>query len=869
MLELKDIVKDYLAGDTLIPALRGVSLSFRASDFVAVLGPSGCGKTTLLNIVGGLDRYTSGDLTVNGVSTREYRDADWDVYRNNSVGFVFQSYNLIPHQSVLSNVELAMTLAGVSRDERRRRAVEALTQVGLLDQVDKKPTQLSGGQMQRVAIARALVNNPDILLADEPTGALDSETSLQIMEILKTVARDRLVVMVTHNSELAEKYATRVIRLLDGKVLSDSAPYEAPALAPAQKKRQKVSMSLPTALSLSFRNLLTKKTRTLLTAFAGSIGIIGIALILSLSSGMNAYIADLERDTLSTYPLEIQSQTVDMSGMMAALMSGNNSDGIDHDLDKVYSNNIMSTMISSLSTASSKNDLLHFKEYIEGPQGTAFSELTSSIQYGYGIDLQVYASDTSSGVTQLNPTDLLNDTPMAGAQSNQLGFPQMSVSGGMNLDIWEELIDNQDLLEAQYDLVYGEWPDAFDELVLVVDENNEISDWALYSLGLLDPADLKDMRAKVQNGEKVEEKPTASFSYEELAAADFKLLANSDRYAKEDGRWVDKSDDAAYMKALVDKAADLRIVGIVRPGAETVSAVIGGSIGYTALLTDHVIEAVSASEIAKEQLADPDRNVFTGLPFEAADLSAAEARAFITALLPPEQQAALANMADEQILELVRQQAQSQGSASYADNCSLLGIVNPANPASISLYPKDFESKEKIVALIGDYNAAQQQAGQEQFVINYTDLVGVLTSSVSSIIDIISYVLMAFVAISLVVSSIMIAIITYISVLERTKEIGILRSIGASKRDISRLFNAETIIEGLGAGVLGVVIAVLLDIPISLLIKSLVDISSLAQLPLWGAAGLIVISVLLTLVAGWVPSRIAAKKDPVEALRTE
>ena len=885
MLQLKDIVKTYVMGDTRVEALKGVDLEFRKNDFVSILGPSGCGKTTMLNIIGGLDRYTSGDLVINGTSTKEYKDVDWDIYRNNSIGFVFQTYNLIAHQTVFSNVELALTLAGITPAERKQRVVDVLEKVGLSDQIHKKPNQMSGGQMQRVAIARALVNNPEILLADEPTGALDSETSVQIMELLKEIAKDRLVIMVTHNGDIAEKYSTRIIRLLDGKVIGDTNPYSAEqeAIKKDKKKRKKISMSFPTALSLSFKNLLTKKTRTILTAFAGSIGIIGIALILSLSSGMQTYVNNLERDTLSTYPLVIQSQSMDMGSMMTTMMGANNRGGITHDLDNVYSNNVMTEMIESMSSRITKNDLRRFKEYIESEDGKRLDDLTNSIQYGYAVDLHIFKSDTSDGAVQVNPGSVMDSIGMGGGMGGS-DMGSMGAMGGMG-NTWTELINNDELLKAQYDVLAGKWPEAYNEVVLVVDENNEISDMNLYSLGLMDAGDLEAMITKVMKGEDIGETETAVFSYDEILSLTFKLVLNTAYYEKQEegemSRWVDMSEDADFMKKLVDNGIDIKVVGILRPSEDAAAASIGGTVGYTAALTEYVINAINDSEIAKEQVADPEKNIFTGFVFDIEGFienMTVEDMNEMVADMSEEQMAQFNEMTegktDEEILamfsDMAREQLIQAGELdTYESNCEKLGIVDHANPSSISLYPKDFTSKEKIVDMIKDYNKAHEDAGRDEYIIRYTDIVGLMTSGISSMINIVSYVLIAFVAISLIVSSIMIAIITYISVLERTKEIGILRSIGASKKDITRVFNAETIIEGLVAGALGVGITLLLNIPINIIIKSLAGISGISALPVAGAVGLIVLSIVLTVIAGFIPSKMAAKKDPVVALRTE
>ena len=895
MLQLKNIVKTYVMGETRVEALKGIDLEFRKNDFVSVLGPSGCGKTTMLNIIGGLDRYTSGDLVINGTSTKEYKDVDWDIYRNNSIGFVFQTYNLISHQTVFTNVELALTLAGITPAERKQRVVDVLEKVGLSDQIHKKPNQMSGGQMQRVAIARALVNNPEILLADEPTGSLDSETSVQIMELLKEIAKDRLVIMVTHNGDIAEKYSTRIIRLLDGRVIGDTNPYSAEqeAVKKDKKKRKKISMSFMTALTLSLKNLLTKKTRTILTAFAGSIGIIGIALILSLSSGMQTYVNNLERDTLSTYPLIIQSQSVDMSSMMTSMMAMNHRDGSTHDMDKVYSNNVMTGMIEAMSSRITKNDLKRFKEYIESEDGKRLDDLTNSIQYGYAVDLHIFKSDTSSKTVQVHPGSVMDNIGMGGGMggSDMGGMSAMGAMGGMGGtgNTWTELINNESLLKAQYDVLAGKWPDAYNEVVLVVNENNEISDMNMYSLGLMEADDLEAMITKVIKGEDIEKTEIAVFSYDEILSLTFKLVLNTAYYEKQEeggmSRWADMSEDADFVKNLVDNGVEIKVVGILRPSEEAAAASISGTVGYTAALTEYVINAINDSEIVKEQVADPEKNVFTGFVFDIEgfieNLTIEELNEMLAGMsdeMSEEQAAQFTAMtegkSDEEILamfsEMAREELVKAGELdTYESNCEKLGIVDQANPSSVSLYPKDFASKEEIVDLIDEYNKTHEDAGQDEYVIRYTDIVGLMTSGISSMINIVSYVLIAFVAISLVVSSIMIAIITYISVLERTKEIGILRSIGASKKDITRVFNAETIIEGLVAGVLGIGITLLLNILINVIIKSLAGISGISALPLIGGIGLVLLSVVLTLIAGFIPSKMAAKKDPVIALRTE
>ncbi|WP_291579061.1 ABC transporter ATP-binding protein/permease [Clostridium sp. UBA6640] len=877
MLQIKNIYKKYTTGDLVHSALDGVSLNLRDNEFVAILGPSGSGKTTLLNIIGGLDHYDSGDLIINGISTQKYKDGDWNSYRNHTIGFVFQSYNLIPHQSVLSNVELALTISGISKSDRRKRAVEALEKVGLGNQLQKKPNQMSGGQMQRVAIARALVNNPDILLADEPTGALDSETSVQVMELLKEVAKDRLVIMVTHNPELADQYANRIVKLRDGNIINDSNPYqvdEKQAIPPQHKNMGKTSMSFLTALSLSLNNLKTKKARTILTSFAGSIGIIGIALILALSSGINAYIGNVQKDTLSTYPVSIESNNTDMTSMMSEFMLKNAEDGLDHDLDKVYSNNITTRMFSTLSKETKANDLGAFKKYIESDESNIL-DYVSSIQYGYNLDLQIYSSDTSDGVLQLNPSEILNSSGMG----NMSGFGGPSM---MRINVFEEMLGNRKLLESQYDVLSGRFPDegAHNEVVLVVDENNEISDMSLYSIGLMNPEEYKEIMKAAMSGDDVKESEQASFTYDEILGTTFKLVLNTDyyKYDKEANVWEDMRKDENYMTKLVDNGLELKVVGILRPNPEVSATSISGSVGYTSALTKYIVTGNNDSEIAKAQLANPDTNVFTNMPFDMDDyannLTMDDVNKYVATLSPEEQQQvqmAFSTMSEEEILKTFGEQMQANAKeeSSYENNISTLGIVDMDQPSIINIYPVDFESKDEIASIIEDYNDAQTTAGHEEMTIGYTDMVGLMMSSVTTIINMISYVLIGFVAISLVVSSIMIGIITYISVIERTKEIGILRSIGASKRNISSIFNAETLIVGFASGVLGIVITLLLLIPANTIIASMSGVSGIASLPWEYAIILVVISMALNLIAGLIPSGKAAKKDPVTALRTE
>lgn len=869
MLALKNITKDYPSGDSPVHALRGVDVCFRQSEFVSVLGPSGCGKTTLLNIIGGLDRYTKGDLVIDGISTKQYRDRDWDTYRNHSVGFVFQSYNLIPHQSVLSNVELALTLSGVSKKERRARAKAVLERVGLGDQLHKRPNQMSGGQMQRVAIARALVNNPSILLADEPTGALDSETSVQIMELLKEVAKDRLVIMVTHNPELAKQYSTRIIRLLDGRIVGDTMPYlpeeaEAPS-RPARKKQ--TSMSFWTALSLSFNNLMTKKTRTILIAFAGSIGIIGIALILSMSHGVQGIIDRMERETLSSYPITLEKTTIDLSAMMSM------ENAADHDVSRddahVYSLNVMSNMIDTMVQGSKFNNLAEFKTYLESGE-SGMEALSSDISYTYSTPLTIYHADDSGAYRQVNPNTLFSEL---------LSQPQAttSSSGMMRMDVWTQLISNEDLLSTQYDVLAGRMPEQYNEVVLLVDEKNQVTDFTLYSLGLLDADELKQAIASASAGEEAEiDTSVRVYSFDDILGQEFKLLVNSEIYASENGLWVDKSSDSAYMTALLNSSESIRIVGILRPAENAATASTNGVIGYRADLMTHLIEKVNASQIVLDQQATPDTDIFTGLPFQSSSDEAVytmeDLQAYL-ATLPAEQQAEMngyieqmrATGADDTAIATQLMSAAKSTDATYQGNLAKLGVADLDDPSSIQIYPISFEAKDQIAAIIDDYNAGLDE--EDRLV--YTDYIALMISSITTIINAVSYILIAFVAVSLIVSSIMIGIITYISVLERTREIGILRSIGASKRDISRVFNAETLTIGLAAGLLGIGITLLLILPINAIIKHLTELSGAAALPVAGAIILVAISMLLTFVAGLIPSRIASKKDPVIALRAE
>ena len=893
MLELNDIKKDYVSGSTTVSALKGINLRFRDCEFVSILGQSGCGKTTMLNIIGGLDKYTSGDLKINGVSTKNYKDRDWDFYRNNSIGFVFQSYNLIPHQTVLSNVELALTLSGVSKAERKKRAIEALEKVGLGEQIHKKPNQMSGGQMQRVAIARALVNNPDILLADEPTGALDTETSIQIMELLKEISKDRLIIMVTHNPELAKDYSTRIVRLLDGVITDDSDPYlledmeadirakEAAKVKISEKKikksgkKQKTSMSFFTALSLSFNNLMTKKTRTILTAFAGSIGIIGIAMILSISNGIQLYIDRVQRDTLSSYPITLQAEAIDISSMVSS-MTGNSDSEEHEDKSKIYSNDIMGDMINTMVKEVKSNNLSEFKKYIENGSSDIKSYV-SDIQYSYDVPLNIYMKDTSNGVEQLNPGTMFDSIYGEGATS-----ASSSMSSGMgmgmfsNSSVWNQLLGNQQVLDEQYDVLAGHWPENFNEVVLVADKNNEVDDYTLYSLGLKDPEEVRTLFKKMMVGESYETEKDISYTFDEILDTEFKLVMPTDMYKYNDvtGTWDDYSKDDKYMTNVVNNGTDIKVCGIIRPNDDAVSTSLSSGIGYTAKLTEYIIEEVKNSEIAKAQLADTSVDVFTGVPFDNdrnTEITMDDVNAYMATLSPEESaQAMTSGMSDDQILQLFSASLKARTTDATLDsNKSKLGITDLDTPSQIDIYATDFDSKEKVQNIIKDYNKLQQDDGKEENVINYTDYVGIMMSSVSTIINAISYVLIAFVAISLIVSSIMIGIITYISVLERTKEIGVLRSIGASKKDVSRIFNAETLIEGFVSGALGIVVTLLLCIPANALIKHLTDISNVAQLPIAGGVILIIISMFLTFIAGLIPAKLAAKKDPVVALRSE
>ncbi len=1004
MLELKNITKEYPAGDGTVQALRGISLQFRQSEFVSILGPSGCGKTTMLNIIGGLDQYTSGDLVINGTSTKHFKDRDWDSYRNHSVGFVFQSYNLIPHQTVLQNVELALTLSGVSKHERRKRAKEALEKVGLGTQLNKRPNQMSGGQMQRVAIARAIVNNPEIILADEPTGALDSETSLQVMDILKEISKDRLVIMVTHNPELAEQYSSRIVRVLDGKIINDSAPlteeevkaehgYEE-VQAQQHKKEKKPTMSLWTSFSLSLRNLISKKGRTALTSFAGSIGIIGIALIYAVSQGMTTYINTLQEDTLSSYPLTIQAESMDMGSLMTTFMSQAQSNG-EHENDAVYEKTMIYDMVNSLNSMETKeNDLKSFKSYIEKELADETSELSqavSGVQYTYDLDMLVYTKNVDGTIIQADSQALMQDllieyfgmdmsSMVDMGQSMSMGGMETMASmssSGISVNLFQEMLAGENgklvspLLEKQYDLVYGSWPTEYNEIVLVVDENNEIDDMTLYALGLKSKEDIDALADAAFNKTSIEA-TEKKWSFEEICDMDFRVVFNSDCYTLDEstGLYTDMRDTQAGLKYLYDNGTNLKVSGIIRPSEDAVSTMLSSTIGYTHKLTEYVIENSKDAASIEAQLDNPETDIFTGLPFQenTGNLSDAEKmdafHAYVDKLGTEEKAAAyvkimsipaddqldamveqamagqtreimeetmlqvvtaqtgmssddmedyVAAMTDEDITEFFTQMVteqikmqyaagvQAQMSAmpagqlaaaldmelekytagqcatyydeilefsdsSYDTNLLALGYLDLETPASVNLYAATFESKDIIEDAIALYNEGVDELSQ----ISYTDYVGLMMSSVTAIINAITYVLIAFVAVSLIVSSIMIGVITLISVQERTKEIGVLRAIGASKKNVSNLFNAETIIIGFASGGLGVLITKLLCYPINAILNHFTGIANLrAYLPWQMALILIAISVVLTMFAGLIPSRSAAKKDPVVALRSE
>ena len=857
MLELKNITKDYKSANETVHALKGITLSFRENEFVSVLGQSGCGKTTLLNIIGGLDQYTSGDLIINGRSTKDFKSRDWDDYRNHSIGFVFQSYNLIPHQNVLSNVELALTLSGVSKEERRKRARDVLEKVGLSDQLYKKPNQMSGGQMQRVAIARALVNDPDIMLADEPTGALDSATSIQIMELLHEIAKEKLVIMVTHNPQLAADYSTRIIRLLDGEVVDDSRPYqETMTEANAKSGGRHPSMSFRTALSLSLNNLMTKKARTFLTAFAGSIGIIGIALIMSLSNGVQSYIDSVEKDTLSSYPITIEDSAMDISAMMETMM-GLQKDDAQHKDDSIYPKAMISDMLETMSDKMEKNNLKAFKEYLDS-EDAKIGEHAKAVEYGYDLTLNVYNENSDYGLVQISPNHLLDE--LGFSAMNQFSESFMGSMSTSQNEVWNKLPDDEGLREEEYDLIEGSWPKEYNEVVLAVDENREITDYALYSLGLLDQQEVIDSFRSLQNGGKASLSEARSYTPQEILGMEFKLVMNCDLYRNVNGLWIDMSDDEDFVKEAVQNGETMKVVGIISPKEDSSKRETGG-VYYTSMLQDHVISYCENSKIVKQQKAHPDINVFTQNAFNSD-------KDFDIGSLSAQQQMQMASMSQEELAAFMADYSENKN-ATYESNLKRMGAVDLRVPSSINIYASSFEDKEEIAALIAEYNELQQKNGNDANVITYSDMVGTMMESVTTIVDMISYVLMAFVSVSLIVSSIMIGIITYISVLERTKEIGILRAIGASKKDISRVFNAEAFIIGLISGVLGIGVTLLLNLPISVIVEQLTGVADIAKLPMSGGIVLVIISLLLTTIAGLIPSRIASKKDPVEALRSE
>ena len=916
MLVLKNIVKDYITGDTTVRALKGIDINFRESEFVAVLGPSGCGKTTLLNIIGGLDRYTSGDLQINGKSTKSFNDEDWDTYRNHSIGFVFQSYNLIQHQTVLSNVELALTLSGVSKKERRKRAIEALKKVGLENQIHKKPTQMSGGQMQRVAIARALINDPDILLADEPTGALDTETSVQIMELLKEISKDKLIIMVTHNPDLAEEYSNRIIRCLDGEVISDSNPFEPDENDKANEKirlentkeKGKKSMSFASAFSLSINNLRTKSARTFLTAFAGSIGIIGIALVLALSNGIQVYIDRIQEDMLLSYPMTVEKQAFDLESIMTSFtgITTEMVEGMDEDKDgKVYVNESLMQMVNAFISESTSNNLDNFKKYIEDNKDE-FDKVCNDVQYKYSTDLNIYRADTENGLVKVNPSTMMENMPMM----EGMGDMASQMTSMMPVNAWIELIGDDELMDAQYDVIAGKMPEKFNEVVLIVDGNNMINELVVYALGLKDQEEFtKNIMQALASGESLENEDITEYSYDEILDMKFKMVLSADYFVKDKktGLWSDNSANDYFVKKLVEDGTELEIVGILKPDEDNTLSLGTGGIGYMRELMDYAIEETATREVVKEQLADTNKDVLTGLEFSHLTVNDFDLKDVDLGLIDfnyldytpfmsmaegmdmsevnlmdmgamfgfddmTELQKKLMEgfLTDEQVLAIKQAYVDTMAAkSSLSGTLDKLGYSTFETPSIICFYPKSFEAKERLNELIDYYNQQVAADGHEEAQIKVSDYIGMLMSSLTTIIDVVTYVLVCFVAISLVVSSVMIGIITYISVLERTKEIGILRSIGASKKDIARVFNAETAVIGLGAGIIGIVTTLLLEIPINLLLKYVAHIPAAAALPPVAAVVLVIISVSLTLIAGLIPSRIAAKKDPVEALRTE
>ena len=841
MLQLQHISKVYHTANQEFHALKDISIRFRENEFVSILGQSGSGKTTLLNIIGGLDQYTSGDLLIQGKSTKQFKDRDWDSYRNHTIGFVFQSYNLIGHQTALSNVEIAMTLSGVSKAERKKCAIEVLERVGLKDHLYKKPGQMSGGQMQRIAIARALVNDPKVVLADEPTGALDSETSVQIMELLKDIAKERLVIMVTHNPELAQTYSTRIVQVLDGNILSDSNPYE-----PTQESKQgdiqftKTKMSFMTALALSFNNLLTKKGRTFLTAFAGSIGIIGIALILALSNGVSDYVKKVQEDTLVSLPLTISEQN--QSNLLAT--SPDLSDKPYKDNNELGVNTVLTNLLKK---QIGKNDLASFKTYLD-EHASEVAKLTKDIRYQYNLQPYIYASDTSNGIKSILPSNLANEVDTANQTIK--GYLQ-------NIDYWSQLSSDEEMLNAQYDVLEGRLPKDKSEIVLIVDEDNQISDLLLYSLRIKDPSELNDAK-------KLDELKSQTYQYSDFIGKTFKAVVNTNRFVKENNQWMNKIDDEAYMKTQIENGLELTIVGVLRQKEGTSSGVNSpsGGVAYTSALIDYTSEQIQNSDIVKEQEANPTINVFTGKAF------AKDPKPFNSADLTEEEKIQLVKLTPEQQAQYI-QQYNENSAATYEENLAKLGVIDKSKPAAIEFYTSSFQQKQELKDFINAYNTAKKDAGEDDKVLAYSDDIQTIMSSITTMVGVITTVLVGFVAISLIVSSIMIAIITYISVLERTKEIGILRAMGASKKDIRRIFTAETAIEGFISGVLGIAITLLATLPINAVVAKMTNVENVAQLPWEAALILIGISIVLTMLAGLIPSRIAAKKDPVESLRSE
>lgn len=863
MLELNNIKKSYKTAEYTQVALDDISLKFRKNEFVSILGPSGSGKTTLLNIIGGLDRYDSGDLVINETSTKDYKDKDWDEYRNNSVGFIFQSYNLINHISVLNNVEMSLTLSGVGAKEKKQRALEVLEKVGLKDHAYKKPNELSGGQMQRVAIARALVNNPDIILADEPTGALDTTTSVQIMDLIKEISKDKLVIMVTHNPDLAEKYSSRIIKLLDSKIIDDTNPYnpskeEIKKAKNEAKKNRKTSMSFITALSLSINNLKTKKGRTFLTAFAGSIGIIGIATIMSISNGVQRYIDKTQEETLASYPLTIQDKTIDTSALIEVMMGKNDVDTSSHEENKIYSNNVMTDVMSTMSSKIEENNLKRFKTYLDNNM-EEIAKYSTAVEYGYNLNLNIYSSDLEN-VVKANPSEVFDKIGFRSSNSNSGQMFSMFTT----TDVFIKLLDNEEHIKSKYDILEGKWPENYNEVVLLVDKYNQVSDYTLYSIGLKSQDELESKFRKIREGKEVEADEISEYSFDDFLNLEFKILPQTEYYTKEGNLWVDKSEDEEFLKNKLANAESLKIVGIIRQNDEAINETTSGVICYTKELEEHFIEKNKEAQIVKEQIENPSKNVFTGLEFNENESS----KSFDINSLTDEEKMYMMSLSQEELASLMAAYSEN-ANATYDSVLERIGYVDIELPNTINIYPKSFEAKDNVEDFIENYNKKVEEEGNDSDTINYTDTVGIIMSSVTSIVNVISYVLIAFVSVSLIVSSIMIGIITYISVLERTKEIGILRSIGASKRDISRVFNAETLIIGFFAGIIGIGCTYLITIPANIILKEVTNISGLVVVPLIPAAILVCISMILTVISGLIPAKFASKKDPVIALRTE